>query len=124
MCAKVLVVDDSGTMRKIIARSLHAVGVSDIVEGADGQQGLELFSQHSFDVVLSEWNMPHMTGLELLKAIRGQNSKVPFIMITAEAEKARVLEAVQAGASGYVVKPFDAEQLRKTLEKFIAVTAA
>ena len=72
MCAKVLVVDDSGTMRKIIVRSLNALGVTDVVEAGDGSDGLDVFKQQQFDIVLTDWNMPRMTGLELLKAIRGR----------------------------------------------------
>jgi two-component system chemotaxis response regulator CheY len=112
MCAKVLVADDSGTMRKILVRSLNALGVTDLVEAPDGVVALELFNKTPFDLVLSDWNMPNMTGIDLLKAIRATGSKVPVIMITTEAEKSRVLEAVQAGASGYVIKPFETEGLR------------
>ena len=117
MCAKVLVVDDSGTMRKIILRSLNALGVTDVVEAGDGSDGLELFKQHQFDIVLTDWNMPRMTGLELLKAIRATGSTVPVILITTEAEKGRVLEAVQAGVSDYLVKPFETEGLRAEVAK-------
>jgi two-component system chemotaxis response regulator CheY len=124
MCAKVLVVDDSGTMRKIILRSLNALGVTDVVEAADGADGLEAFKQNQFDVVLTDWNMPRMTGLELLKAIRATESTVPVILITTEAEKGRVLEAVQAGVSDYLVKPFETEGLRKKLQKFVAAGVA
>jgi two-component system chemotaxis response regulator CheY len=124
MCAKVLVVDDSGTMRKIIIRSLNALGVTDIVEAADGSDGLEVFKQHQFDAVLTDWNMPRMTGLELLKAIRATGSAVPIVLITTEAEKGRVLEAVQAGVSDYLVKPFETEGLRKKLQKFLSVAVA
>ena len=124
MCAKVLVADDSGTMRKILVRSLNALGVTDLVEAADGSAALESFKQQPFDLVLTDWNMPNMTGVELLKAIRATGSKVPVILITTEAEKTRVVEAVQAGASGYVIKPFETEGLRKTLERFVGVTSA
>lgn len=124
MCAKVLVVDDSGTMRKIILRSLNALGVTDVVEAGDGSDGLDLFKQQQFDVVLTDWNMPRMTGLELLKAIRGSGSTVPVILITTEAEKGRVLEAVQAGVSDYLVKPFETEGLRQKLQKFVAAGVA
>jgi two-component system, chemotaxis family, chemotaxis protein CheY len=124
MCAKVLVADDSGTMRKILVRSLNALGVTDLVEAPDGVVALELFNKTPFDLVLSDWNMPNMTGIDLLKAIRATGSKVPVIMITTEAEKSRVLEAVQAGASGYVIKPFETEGLRKTLEKFVGALSA
>lgn len=124
MCAKVLVVDDSGTMRKIILRSLNALGVTDVMEAGDGSDGLELFKQHQFDIVLTDWNMPRMTGLELLKAIRATESTVPVILITTEAEKGRVLEAVQAGVSDYLVKPFETEGLRKKLQKFVGAGVA
>jgi two-component system chemotaxis response regulator CheY len=124
MCAKVLVVDDSGTMRKIILRSLNALGVTDVVEAGDGSDGLELFQQQQFDIVLTDWNMPRMTGLELLKAIRATGSTLPVILITTEAEKGRVLEAVQAGVSDYLVKPFETEGLRQKLQKFVGAGVA
>ncbi|MGE3243958.1 MAG: response regulator [Pirellulales bacterium] len=124
MCAKVLVVDDSGTMRKIIVRSLNALGVTDVVEAGDGSDGLDAFKAQQFDIVLTDWNMPRMTGLELLKAIRGGGSTVPVILITTEAEKGRVLEAVQAGVSDYLVKPFETEGLRAKLQKFVGAAVA
>jgi two-component system, chemotaxis family, chemotaxis protein CheY len=124
MCAKVLVVDDSGTMRKIILRSLNALGVTDVVEAGDGSDGLEAFKANQFDIVLTDWNMPRMTGLELLKAIRATESTVPVILITTEAEKGRVLEAVQAGVSDYLVKPFETEGLRAKLQKFVGAGVA
>lgn len=124
MCAKVLVVDDSGTMRKIIVRSLNALGVTDVVEAGDGSDGLEAFNSQQFDVVLTDWNMPRMTGLEFLKSIRASGSEIPVILITTEAEKGRVLEAVQAGVSDYLVKPFETEGLRAKLQKFVGATVA
>jgi two-component system chemotaxis response regulator CheY len=124
MCAKVLVVDDSGTMRKIIVRSLNALGVTDVVEAGDGSDGMEAFNAQPFDIVLTDWNMPRMTGLEFLKAIRATGSEVPVILITTEAEKGRVLEAVQAGVSDYLVKPFETEGLRAKLQKFVGATVA
>ena len=122
MC-NVLVVDDSGTMRKIIIRSLNALGVKNTTEAADGSQAFQLFQGQAFDIVLSDWNMPNMSGIELLKAIRGTGSKVPVILITTESEKNRVLEAVQAGVSDYLVKPFDTDGLRKKLERFVGTVA-
>jgi two-component system chemotaxis response regulator CheY len=119
----VLVVDDSGTMRKIIIRTLNSIGVQNIAEAADGSQALELFNKSSFDLVLSDWNMPVMTGFELLVAIRSSGSKVPVMLITTESEKSRVLEAVRAGVNDYLVKPFDAEGLRSKIERFIAIPA-
>ncbi|MEZ6086779.1 MAG: response regulator [Pirellulaceae bacterium] len=123
MGAKVLLVDDSGVMRKIILRALNAVGVTDVVEAADGVEALEHFKAEEIDLVLSDWNMPNMNGLDLLKAIRATGSKVPLIMITTESEQARVLQAIQAGANNYLVKPFQQEALMEKLQKYIAVEA-
>lgn len=117
MSARVLVADDSSTMRKIIIRSLQAVGVPEATEAADGNEAVALFQPGSFDLVLTDWNMPGKTGLEVVEAIRSQDAKVPIIMITTEAEKGRVLQAIQAGVSDYLVKPFTAETLREKLEK-------
>lgn len=123
MSAKVLVADDSGTMRKIIIRSLNAVGIKDIVEAADGTEAVALFQQQPFDMVLTDWNMPGLTGLEVLKAIRAAGSTVPVMLVTTEGEKSRVLEAVQAGVSDYLTKPFETDALRAKLEKFLGALA-
>jgi len=114
---RVLVADDSSTMRKIILRSLQAVGVTDITEAADGTEAVALFKPGAFDMVLTDWNMPGMTGLEVLQNIRTQDQNVPVIMVTTEAEKSRVLQAIQAGVTDYLVKPFTADTLREKLEK-------
>jgi two-component system chemotaxis response regulator CheY len=114
---RVLVADDSSTMRKIILRSLQAVGVSTTVEAADGNEAVALFKPGDFDLVLTDWNMPGKTGLEVVQAIRGQDPKVPIIMVTTEAEKGRVMQAIQAGVSDYLVKPFTSDTLREKLEK-------
>ena len=118
MSLKVLVVDDSGVMRKIIIRSLNAVGVTDVVEAGDGVEGLERFQQHQFNIVLTDWNMPIKSGLELTKDIRALGSTVPIMMITTEAERTRVVEAIQAGVNDYLAKPFEAETLREKLDKY------
>lgn len=114
---KALLVDDSATMRKIILRSLNAVGVTDVDEAGDGDEGGKMFTQAKYDVVLTDWNMPVKTGLDLVKEIRQHDAQVPIIMITTEGEKTRVLEAVQAGISDYLLKPFDNDDLRGKLEK-------
>ena len=117
MSTKVLVADDSSTMRKIILRSLQAVGVTDATEAADGTEAVSLFKPGEFQMVLTDWNMPGKTGLEVVQEIRQQDANVPIIMITTEAEKGRVMQAIQAGVSDYLVKPFTAETLREKLEK-------
>ncbi len=118
---KVLLVDDSGTMRTIQRRCLNKLGIEDVVEAEDGLQALEIFESTSFDVVLCDWNMPNMDGLALLKEIRQRNKDVPVIMITTEAERARVVTAIQAGCSDYLVKPFTPDGLKEKLEKWVVV---
>ena len=117
MSTRVLVADDSSTMRKIILRSLTAVGVPDATEAADGQEAVDKFKPGDFDLVLTDWNMPNKNGLEVITEIRAQDADIPIIMVTTEAEKSRVLEAIQAGVSDYLVKPFTADMLREKLEK-------
>ena len=119
MSQKVLVVDDSGTMRKIISRSLQAAGFSDIVEAADGNEGLAAFQSGSFDLVMTDWNMPNKSGIEMVRDIRALGSAVPIYMITTEGEKSRVLEAIQAGITDYLIKPFTADTLRDKLLKYV-----
>ena len=119
MSAKVLVADDSGTMRKIIIRSLNAVGVTDVTEAADGAEALVKFAQDRFDLVLTDWNMPEKTGLDVIEGIRAQGSDVPIVMITTEGEKRRVLDAIRAGVSDYLVKPFEADTLREKIDNLV-----
>lgn len=116
---KVLLVDDSGTMRTIQRRCLNKLGIEDVVEAEDGRQALEIFETTTFDIVLSDWNMPNMDGLALLKEIRTRNKDVPVVMITTEAERARVVTAIQAGCSDYLVKPFTPDGLKEKLEKWV-----
>jgi len=117
---KVLLVDDSGTMRTIQCRCLNKLGIEDIAQAEDGVQALELFEAGQFDIVLSDWNMPNMDGLTLLKEIRQRNKDIPVIMITTEAERARVVTAIQAGVSDYLTKPFTPASLQEKLEKWVA----
>ena len=117
MGTRVLVADDSSTMRKIILRSLQAVGVPTATEAADGDEAVAMFKPGEFDIVLTDWNMPGKNGLEVIQEIRKMDANVPIIMVTTEGEKARVMEAIQAGVSDYLVKPFTAETLREKLEK-------
>ena len=116
--SKVLVVDDSGTMRKIIIRSLNAAGFNDTIEAGDGDEGLSVFQQAPVDLVLTDWNMPKKSGLDLAREIRALGSKVPIFMITTEGEKTRVIEAIQAGVTDYLVKPFTQDALREKLDKY------
>jgi len=114
---KVLLADDSSTMRTIIRRSLEANGINDYVEAADGDQAVSSFKPGVFDLVLTDWNMPGKNGLEVIEEIRKQDKSVPIVMVTTEAEKSRVMQAIEAGVSDYLVKPFTAETLKEKLVK-------
>ena len=116
---KILVVDDFPTMRRIIKNLLKDLGFENVDEAEDGAMGLEKLRNGSFDFVVSDWNMPNMDGLEMLKAIRADPSlgKLPVLMVTAEAKKENIIAAAQAGANGYVVKPFTAATLEEKLNK-------
>ncbi len=116
---KVLVVDDFATMRRIMKNILKQIGFTNIIEADDGTTALEELKNNSIDLIISDWNMPKMSGLELLKTVRGSSDfkDIPFLMVTAEAQKQNVVDAVQAGVSNYVVKPFTAEAIAEKLEK-------
>ena len=122
---KILLVDDSGTMRAIQKRCLFKLGVTeeDVVEADNGQAGLNEFEKDSFDIVLTDWNMPVMDGLTMLKEIRTRNADIPIIMITTESERARVVAAIEAGVSDYLVKPYTADALNAKLEKWVPTSA-
>lgn len=114
-----LVVDDFSTMRRIVRNLLKELGYSNIEEAEDGAQGLAKLKDGSFDFVVSDWNMPNMDGLTMLKNIRADEnlSSLPVLMVTAEAKKENIIAAAQAGANGYVVKPFTAATLDEKLAK-------
>ena len=116
---KVLVVDDFSTMRRIVKNILKQIGFSDIEEAEDGNSALARLRQGGYGLVVSDWNMPNMTGLDLLKAIRADNvlSNMPVLMVTAEAKKENVLDAIKSGVNNYVVKPFTADVLKDKIEK-------
>lgn len=118
---KILCVDDFATMRRILKNILKQLGFTNITEADDGTTALEELKRGDFDLIISDWNMPKMTGLELLKTVRGmdQYKDIPFLMVTAEAQKQNVIEAVQAGVSNYVVKPFTAEAISEKLQKIL-----
>jgi two-component system, chemotaxis family, chemotaxis protein CheY len=116
---KFLVVDDFSTMRRIVRNLLKELGYADVDEAEDGVQALQKLRSEKFDFVVTDWNMPNMDGLDLLKAIRADAtlSSLPILMVTAEAKKENIIAAAQAGASGYVVKPFTAATLDEKLSK-------
>lgn len=114
-----LVVDDFSTMRRIVRNLLKEIGLTNVDEAEDGVVALQKLRGGGFDFVITDWNMPNMTGIELLKEIRHdpQLKHLPVLMITAEAKKENIIEAAQAGASGYIVKPFTAATLSEKLDK-------
>jgi len=116
---KVLVVDDFATMRRIVTNVLKQIGFTDIDEADDGTTALQKLKKEKYGLVLCDWNMPEMPGIELLKTVRADESlkDLPFVMVTAEAEKKNIIDAVQAGVNNYVVKPFTAETVIQKLEK-------
>ncbi len=116
---RILIVDDFATMRRIIKNILKQLGFENIAEADDGKAALRVLESQSIDFIVSDWNMPNMTGLELLKAVRANEKfkDIPFLMVTAEALKENIVEAVKAGVSNYIVKPFTAETLKGKIEK-------
>jgi len=116
---KILVVDDFSTMRRIVRNLLKELGFSNVHEAEDGVEALKKLRAETFDFVVSDWNMPNMTGIDLLREIRKDDAlkHLPVLMVTAEAKKENIIEAAQAGASGYVVKPFTAITLDEKLQK-------
>jgi two-component system, chemotaxis family, chemotaxis protein CheY len=118
---KFLVVDDFSTMRRIIKNLLHDLGYPNVTEADDGKTALPMLQGGGFDFLISDWNMPGMSGLDLIKAVRSDAklAKMPVLMLTAEAKREQIIEAAQAGVNGYVIKPFTAETLKEKLDKIL-----
>ena len=116
---QVLVVDDFSTMRRIVKNILRQLGFVNITEADDGTTAWEVLQKHKIDFVVSDWNMPQMTGIELLRKVRADPKlgEMPFLMVTAEAQQENILEAAQARVSNYIVKPFTADTLKKKIDK-------
>lgn len=116
---KILVVDDFSTMRRIVKNILKQVGYENVEEAEDGVQAYAKLKNGSFSFVISDWNMPNLDGLGLLKMVRNDPNlkELPILMITAEAEKDKVLEAIKAGVNNYILKPFTAEVLKEKMDK-------
>ncbi|WP_460035387.1 chemotaxis response regulator CheY [Methylothermus subterraneus] len=116
---KILVVDDFSTMRRIIKNLLRELGFTNIAEADDGQTALPKLKSGDFDLLITDWNMPGMTGIDLLRAVRADEklAKLPVLMVTAEARRDQIVAAAQAGVNGYIIKPFTAATLKDKLEK-------
>ena len=119
----ILVVDDFSTMRRIIKGLLQDLGFSNITESADGLTALSLLKAGNFDLLITDWNMPGMQGVELLRQVRADErmKKLPVLMLTAEAKREQIVAAAQAGVSGYVIKPFTAATLKEKIGKIFGV---
>lgn len=118
-----LVVDDSSTMRRIIINTLHKLGHHDIVEAANGREGIDRVTEGPIDLIITDWNMPEMNGVEFVRSLRaiGGTQQLPVLMVTTNAAKDDIVEALRAGVSNYVVKPFTPDTIK---EKIDAVMAA
>lgn len=115
---RILSVDDFSTMRRIVKNILRQLGYTNVDEAENGAAALSTLKEKKYDLVISDWNMPVMTGIELLKSVRADPSlkATPFLMVTAEAEKSQVVEAIEAGVNSYILKPFTAKLLEEKLQ--------
>ncbi|KRG78943.1 histidine kinase [Stenotrophomonas ginsengisoli] len=116
---RILIVDDFSTMRRIVKNLLADLGFTNTAEAEDGSGALNMLRNEAFDFVVTDWNMPVMTGIELLKAIRADDKlkHLPVLMVTAEAKREQIIEAAQSGVNGYIIKPFTAQTLEEKLGK-------
>jgi len=116
---RILVVDDFSTMRRIIKNILKQLGFTNVVDADDGTTAWEILNKDKIDFIISDWNMPKMSGIELLRKVRASEefADIPFLMVTAEGQQENVIEAVQAGVSNYIVKPFTPETFEQKIKK-------
>ncbi len=120
---KFLVVDDSSTMRRIVVNSLQRIGFTDTVEAGDGQEALAKYDE-SVKFVITDWNMPNMTGTELARALRERGEQVPILMVTARSVREDIIEAMEAGVNNYIVKPFTPQILKEKIDALMTVASA
>ncbi len=122
---KFLVVDDFSTMRRIVKNLLNDLGYANVTEADDGNTALPILQAGGIDFLVTDWNMPGMPGLDLLKAVRADPklAKMPVLMLTAEAKREQIVEAAQAGVSGYVIKPFTAITLKEKIDKILGASS-
>ncbi|HIV66106.1 MAG TPA: response regulator, partial [Candidatus Mailhella excrementigallinarum] len=115
-------VDDFSTMRRIIKNILRQLDLNNVVEADDGTTAWEVLNKDHIDFIISDWNMPQMTGIELLRKVRASEDfgHLPFLMVTAEAQQSNIIEAAQARVSNYIVKPFTAETMKQKIDKIFA----
>jgi two-component system chemotaxis response regulator CheY len=118
---KIITVDDSATMRRVIKNSLTAIGFTEVIEAENGQAGLQKIENEGVDCVITDWSMPLMTGLELVRTLRANPKyrELPILMVTAIGQKEEIVQAISAGANAYIVKPFDPETLQSKLRQVL-----
>jgi len=116
---KILVVDDLFTMRRIIINTLSRIGYTNVVEAEHGKAGLEKLAQGGIEMIVTDWNMPEMDGLEFVGVVRGSDTSIPILMVTTNAAKEDIVAALQAGVNNYVVKPFTPETLKEKIESLL-----
>ncbi len=121
MVKRVLVVDDSGTMRKIIVNSLRPFGIPSAMEAADGDEAVRVFQQSNCDLVLLDWHMPQMNGAETVRQLRKIDADVPLMIISSESDERCIVEAIEAGVNDYLVKPFAYELFQEKVAKLLGV---
>ena len=121
---KILMVDDSRTMRNIQKNVLTQLGHTEVLEASDGKEALKILESEKPDLILLDWNMPNMDGLTFLKTFRATNTQTPVIMVTTEAERSRVVEAIKAGVNNYVIKPFTPDILQQRIQETLGKKAA
>jgi len=116
---RILVVDDFSTMRRIVKNILRQLGMNNVVEADDGTTAWDVLNKDQIDFIISDWNMPQMTGIDLLRKVRASErfAHLPFLMVTAEAQQENIIEAAQAKVSNYIVKPFTAETMKQKIDK-------
>ncbi len=120
---RVLVVDDSTVMRKVLIGALSRANITEVDQACDGAEAVAATQQTDYDLVLMDWNMPNMLGIDAVRAIRAQGKSVPIIMVTTEAEKSRVIDALKAGANNYIIKPFEPSAIVSKIEDTLAKAA-
>jgi len=121
---RALVVDDSAVMRKVLIGALSRANITEVDQAADGVEAVAATEQNDYDLVLMDWNMPNMLGIDAVRGIRAGGKTMPIIMVTTEAEKSRVIDALKAGANNYVIKPFEPATIVTKIQEVIARAAA
>lgn len=117
---RALVVDDSAVMRKVLIGALGRAGITDVDQAADGQEAVAAAESKEYNLVLMDWNMPNMLGIDAVRTIRANGKTMPIIMVTTEAEKSRVIDALKAGAQNYVIKPFEPATIVNKIQEVLA----